>query len=79
MDNLETMIRHYRVDRRQISFLKFIIEAYDGIAVLTTIDPASGIVAIRVAPGCGKEVDEVLDALKSDLLIEDLLIENGIV
>ncbi len=72
MDNLETMTRHYRIDRREISFLRFILEAYDGIAVVTTIDAASGIVAIRVAPGCGEEVDEILEDLKKNILIEGL-------
>ena len=67
---METKIRHYRVDKREISFLRFILEAYDGIAVLTTLDPASGIIEICVAPGCEEELDEILEELKSSILIE---------
>ena len=67
---MKTMIRHYRVDKREISFLRFILEAYDGIALLTTLDPASGIIEIRVAPGCEEELDEILEELKSNILIE---------
>ena len=38
----ETIKRYYRVDRREIAFLRFIFEAYDGLAVLETLDPEAG-------------------------------------
>ena len=30
-----------------IGFLKFLLEAYDGMAVLTTIEPKKGLVVVR--------------------------------
>ena len=36
--------KYLRVDRRRIAFLKFIFEAYDGIANLTTIDAGLGVI-----------------------------------
>jgi hypothetical protein len=68
--NLESIKTYYRVDRRQIFFLKFILEAYDGIAMFTTIDPAAGIVMLRISPGCESEVDMLLNDLKKNILIE---------
>ena len=59
-----------RIDRRQIAYLKFIIEAYDGIAVLSTVDPVQGIVKLSIAPGCEAEVETVLQDLKKDIMIE---------
>ena len=55
--------RYYRVDRRDISLLRFILEAYEGIATLTTVDPADGVVVITMAPGREGLVMEVLTAL----------------
>jgi len=68
---LETIKKILRVDRREICFLKFILEAYDGIATLTTIDPHQGIVMLRIAPGCESDVDAVLQDLKKDIIIDD--------
>lgn len=67
---LETTKRYYRLDRNAISFFKFIVEAYDGIATLTTIDPRSGLVVLRVAPGCEPDVDLVLQHLEKQIHIE---------
>ena len=67
---LETTKRYYRVDRRQIAFLRFIFEAYDGIAVMTTVDPQRGIIELRIAGGCENDVDFILNDLKKDIIIE---------
>jgi hypothetical protein len=67
---LETIRKIIRVDRREISFLKFILEAYDGIATMTTINARQGIVLLRIAPGCEKEVEALLRDLGKDILID---------
>ena len=69
---METIKKILRVDRREICFVKFILEAYDGIATMTTIDPCQGIVLLRIAPGCEKEVDTVLQDLGTDIMINVL-------
>jgi hypothetical protein len=58
------------VDRREIAFLKFILEAYDGIAALTTEDAVRGRITFYIAPGCEKQFAEILRDLKRDILIE---------
>lgn len=67
---LKTITKYYRIDRREISFLKFIIEAYDGLATLSTIDPEAGIVVFRIAPGCEADVAMILDEVKKNIIIE---------
>ena len=67
---LKTLKQHYRVDRREIAFLKFILEAYDGIAVLKTEDAIRGIITFHIAPGCEKQFAEILQDLKKDIMIE---------
>lgn len=71
---MKTINKHLRIDRREICFLKFIFEAYDGIATLTTIDAHQGIVLLRIAPGCEDEVDTVLRDLRKDMIIEDFVL-----
>jgi len=67
---LETIRKIIRVDRREICFLKFILEAYDGIAAMTTVDARLGIVLLQIAPGCEKEVETVIRDLGRDILID---------
>ena len=63
---------YYRVDRRQIAFIKFILEAYDGLCVMTTIEPYRGIIALNVAPGCEADIEFVLTDLRRQTVIEPL-------
>ncbi len=57
---METTRRVYRVDRRQIGFVKFILEAYDNVAVMSTLDSQQGLVLIIIAPGCETMVDGIM-------------------
>ncbi|MBU4344732.1 MAG: DUF4911 domain-containing protein [Proteobacteria bacterium] len=69
---METISKYYRVDRREICFLRFIFEAYDGIAILTTIDPGSGSVVLHISPGCEETVEMILQDLKKEIMIEPI-------
>jgi hypothetical protein len=69
----QTTRRRLRVERSQISYLRFIFEAYDGIAVVRTTDAARGEIVLHVAPGCEDVVEMVLADLSKDLLIEPVL------
>ena len=74
--SIETIKRYYRVDRREIAFIKFIFEAYDGIAVLETLDPVAGIVVFHIAPGCERDVEAILQDLNKEIVIEPAHIQN---
>ena len=71
---LKTIKHFYRIDRRDISYLRFILEAYDGMAVLTTRDAARGVVSVTIAPGCETLVDDIISALAraEEIYIEPL-------
>jgi hypothetical protein len=69
---LETIKKYYRIDRSEICFLKFIVEAYDGLAVVTTVDSEAGIVILYIAPGCEADVETILQELKKTIIIEAL-------
>jgi hypothetical protein len=65
---------YYRVDRRHISLLRFILEAYEGVATLTTVDARAGIVKVLMAPGREPLVADLMAALCSsrEILMEPL-------
>lgn len=67
---MNSTCRHFRVPRDQIAFLRFIFEAYDGIAVLRTLDSGLGVIALQIAPGCEKDVNELIDALGHEIRME---------
>ncbi len=54
---------HLRINRSRIHFLKFILEAYDGLAMLSVVEPRNGLVLIRFAPECGGDVTRLLSSL----------------
>jgi len=58
------------VDRRKIAFIKFILEAYDGIAALSTIDPQKGIILVYIAPGCERQFEDILQDLSKQIMIQ---------
>jgi hypothetical protein len=62
----------FQVDRESVGFIKFIFEAYDGLATISTIDPFLAKIEINIAPGSEIDVDKILDNLQRDILIRDL-------
>ena len=59
-----------RVDRREIAYFKFILEAYEGVAILKTIDPHQGTVELMIGPGCERDVDRIVKDLAEHIRIE---------
>lgn len=67
---MRTTSIYYRVDRRQISMIRFVFEAYEGIAVVTTIDAAAGTIVLAVAPGCESMVHTIMADLGRSFRVE---------
>lgn len=73
---METVKKFFRVDRREIAFLRFVFEACDGIATMRTIDGPSGTVLFSISPGCEHEVDAVLHDLEKEIMMESVVPEE---
>jgi len=65
--------KFFRVDRREIAFIRFVFEACDGIAMMRTIDGPSGTVLFSISPGCESEVDAVIGELKKEIMMESVM------
>jgi hypothetical protein len=69
--------RYFKVDRSDIAYLRFIIESYDGLASLSTVDTASGIVSLSFPDCFVEEVDQLVQALKSEITILEIAFPDG--
>jgi len=55
--------RFFRMPARHIARFQFIIEGYDGIATVTTVDPKAAVVMVSIPDGLEGYVDSVLEAM----------------
>jgi hypothetical protein len=69
---MDTQSRFLRLHRKDIAYFKFIMESYEGMAVVRTKDPHEAVVELMVAPGWEKDVEEVLEGLRREMAIEAL-------
>ena len=67
---MKTIQKKYRVDRKKIGFIKFIFEAYEGIAVVSTIDAQNNLLLLSIAPDLLDESDMIVADLKKDFLFD---------
>lgn len=71
---MDTVSRYFRLHRKDIAYFKFIIESYDGMAVMRTKDPHEAIVELMVAPGWERDLEKVLEGLGKEIHIEPVLL-----
>jgi Domain of unknown function (DUF4911) len=69
---MKTILKEYRVDKTRIGFIKFIFEAYDGIAVATTLDSKTGHIRLAIAPQRTESAFRIIEDLKKDFLFDEL-------
>lgn len=62
--------RWFRVARRDMVFLKFILEAYEGMNVMSTVDNVAGIIRVAIMPGFVEEMDGLLADLATQVVME---------
>ncbi len=66
------MHKYIKLDKKDIAYLHFILEGYEGMATATTIDKKAAVVKLFVPPEFISEVEQVLAALKEDLEFREL-------
>jgi hypothetical protein len=64
MERMKTRRHLFRVDRREINYLRITLESYDGMAIVRTLDPHTAIIEVLVSPGCEALFSELLTALR---------------
>ena len=59
---------------RKIAYLKFILEGYDGLALLSTENPATGLVSLR----CHVDSQDAVVALLKSLGLDNICHRQGL-
>lgn len=62
--------RYFKVAHRDMVYLKFILEAYEGMNVMSTVDNKAGIIRIAIMPGFVEDMDALLAELGHKVKME---------
>ncbi len=65
-------VRTFRLNRKDIWYLHFIFEAYDGVGTVSSVDPRGGVVEIRSPAGREEEAELLLRELSREIEMEEL-------
>ena len=69
MDTLRLLIQ---LPRSEIAYFNFLLESYEGLASVRTLDPQRGILELMVPEGCLSETKKLLEALKEEIGLKTL-------
>ncbi|MFH1021276.1 MAG: DUF4911 domain-containing protein [Pseudomonadota bacterium] len=61
-----------RIDPEQIYFLKFILEGYDNLTIMSTVDRLEGVMELKYPPELEQDVRGVLQSMAQRLKLEEL-------
>ena len=64
--------RYFQVNSHDLVYLKFILEAYEGLATLSTIEKEGTIVRIAYPHFSGADLDALLQALSREVAIAEV-------
>lgn len=67
-----TTPRYFQVERSQHAYLTFIMESYEGVCTVSTVDNAKGIVRILPSEGQEQDLEELLTALQTEIGMEEV-------
>ena len=62
----------YEIDKKDIAYLCGLFEAYDGLAVVRTLDQNRGLIELLISPDYTDDVNRLLIALQKELPIRRL-------
>ena len=74
---MDTQCVLVRVERRDIGLLCSLMAGYEGVAIVRTVDPKQGLVALLVAPAFYITVLDIIQALAQEMPLCLLRTEAG--
>lgn len=70
MEQPEPIMRFLRVQKKDIAYIRYVFEGYEGIANATTVDGQPGLLRLQIAPDFAESAEAVLDALGREIALE---------
>ena len=65
----------FKLQRKDIVLVQLIIESYEGMATVTTIDPHAAIIQISIMPDFVQEVSNIIEDLKNKYPMDEINIK----
>jgi hypothetical protein len=62
----------FKIKRNKIALVQFIIEGYEGMATVTTMDPHTAIIQVSIMPDFLQEMINLMESLKSKYHLEEI-------
>ncbi len=63
--------RYFRIPRTEIAYLRFILESYDGLAFMSTVESRLALVAIGYSHSRRQDAEALLSALAEEVPMEE--------
>jgi len=69
---METDSRYFQLAGRDLVYLKFILEAYEGLSTMSTVDAGKGIVRVSYPRPFAADVAALLEALGAEIALTEV-------
>lgn len=70
------IMKWFKINKSDIVLVQFIIEGYEGLATVSTIDPKAAILQVLIMPDFIKDAESILDYLKDRFMMEEVPSQN---
>lgn len=64
--------KYFKLKRKDIVLIQFIIEGYEGMATVTTMDPHMAVIQIAIIPDYVSEMNHIIKSLENNYEIEEM-------
>jgi len=72
VDQTTEITRYFQIARHDLVYLKFIVEAHEGIATLSTADRRTSTVAITYHRYFAEEINSLLESLGTEIAMKEV-------
>ena len=69
---MKTGNRYYQLASRDLVYMKFILEAYEGLSTMSTIDGKRGIVRVNFPLPFAADMAALMDALAKEIAVSEV-------
>ena len=69
---MRSTTRRFRLKKEDIAYLKFILEGYQGLAIMRTLDATQGVVEVFIPPGAEGDMELILTGLARELGLREV-------
>ena len=67
--------RYFLLDRHDVAYLKFILEGYEGLTVLSTLERTGdqALVSMTTLPCCAADLERLVTALRAEITLTETM------